>query len=143
MVWTSLYSRFWASKTLTTRLRRALLEYPHTTPGARNGIARTIAASMQERTRCPKEPHAQRSWHLQRSPPCSAVGGSATKSVVAELSPTRSGSSTPRDRACSSTRDTQGARAHPPIPLDPRTVTVSHHLRADASYRILQFNEPL
>ena len=21
------------------------------------------------RTRCPKEPHAQRSWHLQRSPP--------------------------------------------------------------------------
>ena len=46
MVWTSLYSRFWASKTLTTRLRRgsrALLEYfihTHTTPGARTTALR-------------------------------------------------------------------------------------------------------
>ena len=59
-------------------------------PCARNTMREAISRRHVEqpacRTRCPKEPHAQRSWQLQRSPP---VGGSATRSVVAESRSTR------------------------------------------------------
>ena len=36
-------------------------------PGTPRSVGTRRAASMQDR--CPEEPHAQRSWHLQRSPP--------------------------------------------------------------------------
>jgi hypothetical protein len=40
------------------------------TPSAKRPVGTRRAASIAAcRTRCPKEPHAQRSWHLQRSPP--------------------------------------------------------------------------
>ena len=49
-------------------------------------------------TRCPKEPHAQRSWHLQRSLPAQSEDlrtevRSVHGSVVGRVSPTTSGSS--------------------------------------------------
>ena len=43
------------------------------------------------RTRCPKEPHAQRSWHLQRSPPAQSED-LPSEVWWPRLSPTTSGS---------------------------------------------------
>jgi hypothetical protein len=37
------------------------------TPSAKRSVGHVEQPAC--RTRCPKEPHAQRSWHLQRSPP--------------------------------------------------------------------------
>ena len=54
------------------------------------------------RTRCPKEPHAQRSWHLQRSAHRQRSWRICHQKCGCRLSPTTSGSSTPCDRACSS-----------------------------------------
>ena len=59
------------------------------------------------RTRCPKEPHAQRSWHLQRSPPAQSEDLPPEVWLPTLSVPTTSGSSTVIRRAiaaaCSST----------------------------------------
>ena len=55
---------------------------------------------MQD-TRCPKEPHAQRSWELAPSAvTASAVGGSANRSVVGRVSPTTSAASNAAQSPC-------------------------------------------
>jgi hypothetical protein len=80
------------------------------TPSAKRSVGTRRAASMQDSkaVRCPKEPHAQRSWHLQRSP-SAQLEDLPPEVWLPTLSDDERSSpalpSTPRDpdRACSST----------------------------------------
>ena len=70
------------------------------TPSAKRSVGTRRAASMQDTL---SEGTARAAQLAPSAVTASAVGGSATRSVVDRVSPTTSGSSTPHDRACSST----------------------------------------
>ena len=70
------------------------------TPSAKRSVGTRRAASMWDTL---SEGTARAAQLAPSAVTASAVGGSATRSVVDRVSPTTSGSSTPHDRACSST----------------------------------------
>ena len=70
------------------------------TPCGKRSVGTRRAASMQDTL---FEGTARAAQLAPSAVTASAVGGSATRSVVDRVSPTTSGSSTPHDRACSST----------------------------------------
>ena len=64
-------------------------------------------------TRCPKEPHEQRSWHLQRSPPAQSED-LPPEVWLAESLRRRAARPTPRNRACFSTSRSSSERLGQP-----------------------------
>jgi hypothetical protein len=99
---------------LQHRCGRVQAEFTSTTLGSRPApgtpsAKRSVGTHREQpacRTRCPKEPHAQRSWHLQRSPPAQSEDLPPEVWLPTLSVPTTSGSSTVRRAiaaACSST----------------------------------------
>ena len=78
------------------------------TPSGKRSVGTRRAASMWDTL---SEGTARAAQLAPSAVTAGAVGGSATRRVVGRVSPTTSGSSTPRDRACSSTIATRCTRA--------------------------------
>jgi hypothetical protein len=67
--WASQSSEFRVLTSKTTANRLSVSPCAGTPPLKRSVGTHGAASNPACRTRCPKEPHAQRSWHLQRSLP--------------------------------------------------------------------------